>query len=66
MNTFEGNKRMLEDAGIEFEAYEAYDTARKVNCLVIAYWDSHARIEMVFDIDGKYLYTDEENDWDYI
>jgi len=66
MNTFKGYQKTLALAGVEFEAYEAYDNMLKQDCLVISYWDSHTRIEMVYDMEGNFLYADEENDLDYL
>ncbi len=65
--TFEQMKENFELAGIEFEAFKAFDTKRKINVLVISFWETaHTNTEMVFDMSGKYLYTEKHNDWDYI
>ena len=65
--TFEQMKENFNLAGIEFEAFEAFDTKRKINVLVISFWETaHTNTEMVFDMSGKYLYTEKYNDWDYI
>ena len=65
--TFKQMKDQFDLAKIEFEAFEGYDTKLKKNVLVISLWETaHTNTEMVFDMNGKYLYTEKHNDWDYI
>ena len=69
MTDFEKRKIALENPNIkaeDIEYFEAYDTKRKIDCLVISYWVSHTHIEEIFNINGNYVATDEENDWDYL
>lgn len=63
MNTFEGNKRMLDLENINYEAFESFDQDLKMSVLVISYWETASiNIKMVFDMSGKYLYTEKHND----
>lgn len=66
MTDFEKRKKEMENYNDIVEIFEAYDTTRKIDCLVISYWDCHTHIEEIFDVNGKYLATEEENDWDYL
>lgn len=63
MTDFEKRKIALKNAeGVE--CFEGYDLERKIDCLVISYWESHTHIEEIFDMNENYIATDEENDWD--
>ena len=67
MNTFEGNKKMFDLENIDYEAFKGFDQDLKMDVLVISYWETvHTNVEMVFDMSGKYLYTEKHDDWDYI
>ena len=60
--TFEEMKEKFDLAGIEFETFEGFDTQLKKDILIISLRETaHTNTEMVFDVSGKYLYTEKYN-----
>lgn len=66
MTKYEREKAKLIAQGFEVDAYEGIDRETREEHLVLSYWDSHTLIEMIFDLDGYYLYNHEVNDWDFV
>ena len=55
-------KEKFDLAGIEFETFEGFDTQLKKDILIISLRETaHTNTEMVFDVSGKYLYTEKYN-----